>query len=352
MQGTRLDGENHIYLDENLDGFSNVAAGLMARAIGHGLKVAYVDSSNTGIKYTNFLENISLNYSFVKKLGSFYVETFTFKSKDMISRAILPDVEFHNVDAKIFWDSIKAFDLVVFDNANIDVLGKFKIINSLKNRPVNQEVVFVLADKKNFEDLKEYFSLASHYNCKSKKNLMTSKIHAVTGNGKGKSTYGFGFLLRKYISKDDVKLIYFDKGGDFYGERNFFDALKLWSLNNNLYGKFDYVPTGLQRFDGKRFRFENNDNDIIEAKEGLKLLKTALKKKSFVVADELNTVVKTGLVKLEDVRDVLEVVDYDFVMTGRYLEKEIFDIASIVVEVDEIMHYASNGKGVRRGIDF
>jgi cob(I)alamin adenosyltransferase len=264
----------------------------------------------------------------------------------------MPLVEFHNIDSKMFWELLKDFDLVLFDNVDIEVLGKFKVINYLQNRDVGQEVVFTVSNKKFFDEIKDYFSLASSYVCKSKKNLMTSNITAVTGNGKGKSTYGFGFLLRNYINKKDVKLIYFDKGGNFYGERNFFDALKIWSLNNNLYGKFDYVATGLQRFDGKRFRFENNEHDLVEAREGLMLLKTALLKKTLVIADELNTVVKTGLVKLDDVKDVLSSVQGDLMMTGRYLEKDISDLSSLVVEVEEIKHYVTQGKGVRKGIDF
>jgi ATP:corrinoid adenosyltransferase len=119
-----------------------------------------------------------------------------------------------------------------------------------------------------------------------------------------------------------------------------------------LYGKFDFVATGLERFDGKKFRFENTDEDIAEAKEGLMLLKTALKKQTPVIAEELNTLVKTGLLNIDEIMEVLSNINYEVVVTGRYSSKEIIDISSTLVTVKEVKHYASSGHSVRKGIDF
>ncbi len=350
----RANGLAHIYLDKSLDQFSNVAVGLLARATGAGLKVAYIDIQNTATRFTNFLENLCLNYTFPRRFDRLHIETFSFKEKNKIAKGIIPLVEFYNIDEKMFWNSLKSFDLIIFDNADLNIISKFSIISFLENKPIDTEVVFTLSDEKQFNEIKDYFDLISIYkNIPLQKGVIgTKNIFTITGNGKGKSTYSFGYLLRNFINKKDVKLIYFDKGGNFYGERTFFEALKKWSKENTLYGKFDYVGTGLPRFDGRTFRFDNLPEDIREAKEGLMLLKTALKKQTPVIAEELATTIKTRLLKIEDILPIINEVTHELVITGRYAPKEIIELSNKIIEVEDIKHYASNGYGVRKGIDF
>lgn len=353
MFGTRAYGLSHAYLDTKIESNSNVAAGLLIRALGHGLRVAYVDVSGKATKFINFLENLSLSYSFVKKFERFHIEIFTFKANDKVSKSILPAVEFYSITEGIFWDSLSKYDLVIFDNVNFDKVNKFKIQNFLSSKDHESEVVFTFSNIKEFDQVKDLFDLVSIYDYKSNPILTSNKnIINITGNGKGKSTYSFGFILKKFMAKNDVKLVYFDKGGDFYGERVFFFGLKKWCIENNLYGKFDFVATGLKRFDGKSFRFENVPGDIKEAKEGLMLLKTSLKKQTPVIGEELNTTIKTGLLDKNEVLETLKSVDNELMITGRYSPKEFIDISNIVIEVQEVKHYASNRHGVRKGIDF
>ena len=352
MYSTRAIGQAHIYLDSGLIGFSNMSTGLLVRAIGHGLKVAYVDVGGEASKFTNFLENASLSHSFVKKFDRLHIEIFQFKKNNKVAKAIIPSVEFYTINESMFWDSFKGFDLVIFENSNFEKVSKEKMINFLKNRDTNLEVVFTMKDSKEFDEVKDYFDLVSKYNYHENKGFGLRDIFVITGNGKGKSTYGFGYMIRNFIEKKDVKLVYFDKGGDFYGERVFFDALKPWSKQNKIYGDFDYVATGMKRFDGRTFRFENVEGDFREAKEGLMLLRTALKKQSPVIADEINTTIQTGLLELKDLLKVLDEVKNQLVMTGRYCPPEVFKVAKRIVEVEEVKHYLATGQQVRKGIDF
>ena len=354
MSAIRTIGLSHCYFDSRIEGFSNVAVGLLIRAIGHGLKVAYVDVGGKGTKFTNFIENLSLSYSFVKRFDRLRIDLYTFKVNDKVSKTLIPLVEFYTINSEMFWKGLNEYDLVIFDNIEKDSLSKFKIISFIENKAIDVESVFVFSDEKSFNDVKDNFNLVSiyNYNDASKGLILKQNIINITGDGKGKSTYGFGHLIRSFISKKDVKLVYFDKGGDFYGEMKFFEALKRWAVENNLYGKFDFVATGLRRFDGQKFRFDNTEGDIREAKEGLMLFKTALKKQTPVIAEELNTTVKTGLLNVEDIVAVLKEAQREVIITGRYSPKEIIDISAVVVEVEEIKHYAKNGHGVRRGIDF
>jgi len=352
MIPTRAIGLNHIYLDEHLDGFSNVAVGLLLRAVGHSLKVAYVDVTGSPKKFTNFLENLSLSSFFVRKFDRLYIETFVLRG-DKVSKGIIPSVEFNTITKEIFWDEINKFDLVIFDGANLEQISNFKILNFLENKNPTTESVFIFNNKKDFDEVKENFDLISSYNYNKKSTFQSNKnIINITGDGKGKSTFSFGYIVRRFIEKKDVKLVYFDKGGNYYGERVFFDALKDWSKRNISYGKFDYVATGASRFDGYKFRFENNSKDLSEAKEGLMLFKTALKKQTPVIGEELNTTIKTGLLNLYEVLDILKEINHEVLITGRYSPKEILEISDIVIEVKEIKHYSKNNQGVRKGIDF
>lgn len=353
MNTSRAEGLNHLYLDTKLEGFSNVAAGLLTRAVGHGLKVAYVDVLGKATKFTNFLENLSLSHSFVRRFDRFSIEIFTFKNNKKISKSILPNVEFYTIPEELLWSSLEKFDLVIFDNCSFDVVHKFSIVNFLDSKPSDLESVFVFSNKEEFDQIKDNFDLVSEYNYKLNPTIGTNKnIINVTGDGKGKSTYSFGFLIRRFIEKFNVKLIYFDKGGDFYGERFFFNSLKKWISENTLYGSFDYVATGLKRFDGKTFRFENVPEDIKEANEGLMLLRTSIKKQTPVIAEELNTTIKTGLLEKEKVLDVLKNVENELMITGRYSPKEVQDLSNLLVEVKEVKHYSKKGYGVKKGVDF
>lgn len=353
MLDARIKGLTHAYLDEKAEGYSNVAAGLLCRAVGHGLKVAYVDVQNSASKFFNFLENLCISHFFVKKFLRLHIETFSFRN-GKIQRGILPLVEFFTIDEKIFWNSLNNFDLIIFDNFEFNEdITKYKLINFINSKSPMSEVVFVFSSKKDFKEVKDNFDLVSEYKYSSNKGLLSKKnIINLTGEGKGKSTYSFGYVLRNFINKKDVKLVYFDKGGNFYGEKFFFDNLKNWARSNTFYGKFDYVSTGIARFDGQSFRFENIPADFKEAGDGLMLLKTALRKQTPVIAEELNTTIKTGLLNLNDVMNVLEGTQNELLITGRYSPKQIMDLSSTIIEVIEHKHYIKKGFGVRKGIDF
>lgn len=353
MFDARIKGLTHAYLDEKQDGYSNVAAGLLTRAVGHGLKVAYVDVKSSASRFFNFLENICISHFFVKNFSRLHIETFSFKNSK-IQRGILPVVEFYTIDSKIFWNSLENFDLVIFDNFEFrEDIDKYAVLNFINSKNPMTETIFVFSSKKDFNEIKDNFDLVSEYKYTNNAGLLSKKnIYNLTGEGKGKSTYSFGFIIREFINKKDVKLIYFDKGGNFYGEKIFFNNLKKWSTQNRFYGKFDYVTTGLARFDGQSFRFENTPADEKEAKEGLMLLKTALRKQTPVIAEELNTTIHTGLLTTKEVRDVLENVENELLITGRYAPKSLLDISSKIIEVIEHKHYIKKGYGVKKGIDF
>jgi cob(I)alamin adenosyltransferase len=177
------------------------------------------------------------------------------------------------------------------------------------------------------------------------------KFHIYTGNGKGKSTAGLGLAIRALGHGLKVGIIYFDKGGDFYNERIILDEL-IKSHPKNL----TYQACGTQRMvKGKGFRFENLPEDLTEATKALSLVAKWFKKDfDLIILDELNTTVKTNLLKIEDILEVLKnkPSNLELVLTGRYCPAEILDLADLITEMTEIKHYSHKGVMARPGIDY
>ncbi len=328
---------SRIYYDKNIENFSSLGIGYLIRAMGEGKKVAFVSFENNAQKFINFIENLSLSYSFIKSLKRFQVDMYNYVDENKISKTIIPLVEFCNIADEMFWKSLLNYDLVIFDNFLLKEKNKIKLIATLKNRSPLTKIVLTIKNENDFIKLKDNFnkSITCNYVKDQNTALTKKKIVNITGEGRGKSLFALGELIRNFIYKKSVKLIYFDKGDDIYGDAFFFSALKKWSKENNLYGSFDFVKTGIRRFDGRGFRIENIQLDSKEAKESLDLLKTSLKKQSPVVADELNTMIGKGILDLQDVLSVLREVNNELILTGKNSPKEILSLSSKVIELKE-----------------
>ena len=176
----------------------------------------------------------------------------------------------------------------------------------------------------------------------------SGKIHIYTGDGKGKTTASLGLAIRAIGNNLKVGIIYFDKGGDYYGERKSLDKLKNDGLN--------YAAFGAQRMtEGKGFRFKNNTEDLQQAqlaidqaiiwmKEGFDLL----------ILDEINTTVKTKLLKLEDILHLISQKpdNLELVLTGRHCPDKVMEQADLITEMKAIKHYIKTGLPARPGIEF
>jgi len=313
----RKEGLNHCYLDENQSLFSNVALGLLMRGVGHGLKVAYFNTKTNTFPLIEFFDKLYLNN----------LDFFSFSSLEM----------------KFF----SSYDLIIFDNFSFKSLTPIFIEELFECKSKNTEIVFVSNNEKDFEILSEKSDLVSKYiySQKDSNDDVKDNICCISGDGKGKSTYSFGFVVRKLILGNFVKLVYFDKGGDFYGEKKIFDKIKLFHKN------FQFYSFGEERFDGENFRFENSQDDIDEAKYALSELNRS-SYKQIIVAEELNTCVGSGLLTEEKIISKLKEIDNNILITGRCSSSSLVDLSKKVIEVEEIKHYSKSGYGVRKGIDF
>ena len=167
-----------------------------------------------------------------------------------------------------------------------------------------------------------------------------------TGKGKGKTTAALGIALRAVGHNYKICMIQFIKGSWHYGEM---------TSSKRLEPEFELIAIG------KGFVGIIDDNTPIEkhkkiADEALRLSREKIRSENYdiVILDEINYAVNLGLVKLEDVLDIIKIrpPHVNLVLTGNYARDEIIDVADLVTEMKEIKHPFKSGVKAKKGIDF
>lgn len=174
------------------------------------------------------------------------------------------------------------------------------------------------------------------------------KLQIYTGDGKGKTTAALGLAIRAAGHGFKVGIIYFDKGGDFYGERKILDAIKSKNLSYKAFGEVRMVQ-------GKGFRFKNNANDFNQATLAIdEALKWMRQDFDILILDEINTTVKTGLLKLDEILYLIgqKPEKLELILTGRYCPDKVMELADLITEMKPAKHYISTGLPARKGIEF
>jgi cob(I)alamin adenosyltransferase len=170
-------------------------------------------------------------------------------------------------------------------------------------------------------------------------------IIVYTGDGKGKTTAALGIAVRAIGYNWRVLMVQFIKGDWKYGELEGYKKLK---------PNFTLKPMG------KGFV------KILGDKKPLKVHKEAAKKAlgyiqenmdknyDIVIMDEVHVAIKEGLIKVEDVLEVLKNKPsyLHIILTGRSAPKEIISAADLVTEMSEIKHPFKKGILAQAGIDY
>ena len=181
-----------------------------------------------------------------------------------------------------------------------------------------------------------------------------AQIQVYTGDGKGKTTAALGLLLRFVGSGGSACLIQFDKGAakdsDFYNERKVFHLLP----------NFTHIATGLPRFnpENNTFRFKNIPADLSEAQRGLKLAhETLANGYGLVVLDEILSTVLTGLLKADEVLQLLDSYEQlgrpcELVFTGHQIWPELEARVDLITVMSKQKHYFDQSVKARKGIEF
>ena len=171
-------------------------------------------------------------------------------------------------------------------------------------------------------------------------------IIVYTGKGKGKTTAALGTALRAVGYNYKICMIQFIKGSWHYGEM---------TSSKRLEPEFELTAVG------KGFVGIIDDKSPLDehkkiAQEALQLCKEKIRTEKYdiIILDEINYAIDLGLIKLDDVLDLIKnkPQKLNLILTGNHVKKEIIEIADLVTEMNEIKHPFKSGIKAKKGIDF
>ncbi len=174
------------------------------------------------------------------------------------------------------------------------------------------------------------------------KHIRRGVVVVHTGDGKGKSTAGFGVALRALGHGQRVAIVQFIKGAWKTGEQ---ETIKLLD-------GIDHVVSG----SGFTWNTQDRAADIAQAAEGWEKARAFIEggEHHVVVLDEINMALKYGYLDAEAVaatlRDKPEAVSV--VLTGRGCPQAVIDAADTVTEHTLVKHAFQAGVRARKGVEF
>ncbi len=163
----------------------------------------------------------------------------------------------------------------------------------------------------------------------------------ITGNGKGKTTSGFGMITRALGHGQTCAVAQFIKGTWDNGEKNLLEKLGV---------TFHVMATG--------FTWETQDKqkDTLAAQKVWQQCKTLLSDDSIdvILLDELTYMVTYGYIELEEIVQTLEnrPSEQSVIITGRAAHRTLLEMADTVSEVRNVKHGFEAGLKARKGIDW
>ena len=169
-------------------------------------------------------------------------------------------------------------------------------------------------------------------------------VSIFTGDGKGKTTAAIGTVVRAAGHGLRAFIVFFMKGEDYvHGEVNALSKLPNVTLAS--FGQKGWV---------------NKDNVTPEDKEragsALAAAREAILSGNYdlVVLDEVNIALNYKLIKLDELVKLIndKPKNVELILTGRYAEPRLVQMADLVTEMLMIKHPLSRGIKARRGVDY
>ena len=164
----------------------------------------------------------------------------------------------------------------------------------------------------------------------------------ITGNGKGKSSSGFGMVARALGHDMKVGVVQFIKGAFTTGEESFFRRFP---------EEVSYHVVG----DGFTWETQNLEQDIASAEKGWEICKAMLNDPEIdvVLLDELNIVLKMKYLNAETVlNDIAQRPAMQHVIiTGRGAPDSVIEAADTVSRIEDVKHAFRAGIKAQKGIE-
>jgi cob(I)alamin adenosyltransferase len=186
-----------------------------------------------------------------------------------------------------------------------------------------------------------------------KKAIIDAKIQAAdkqigiivvnTGNGKGKSSSGFGMVMRALGNDMKVGVVQFIKGAMSTGDEKFLR-------------RFPEEVSFHAMGEGYTWETQNRERDIAKAQQAWEQAKKFLTDPNIglVLLDELNIALKYHYLDLDVV--IADLLDrpamQHVVITGRGAPPELIAVADTVTEMEVVKHAFKAGIGAQAGIEW
>lgn len=166
-----------------------------------------------------------------------------------------------------------------------------------------------------------------------------------TGAGKGKSSSGFGMILRCIAHEMPCAVVQFIKGGWDTGERRIIET------------HFSELCEFHAMGEGFTWETQDRERDVAMAAKGWEKAKELIRNphNRLVLLDEINIALRY------DYLDIVEVVAFltsekppltHVVMTGRNAKPELIEVADLVTEMTLIKHPFRSGIKAQPGVEF
>ena len=164
----------------------------------------------------------------------------------------------------------------------------------------------------------------------------------ITGNGKGKSTSGFGTVLRAIGHGQQAGIVQFIKGSKWEcGEMN---ILKQFPVKHHVMGT------------GFTWETQSTETDKAAAKVAWQKSKEMLSDETLdiVLLDEMTYMAKYGYIELDEIIEALNNRPkmQHVLITGRACHRRLIELADTVSEVQPIKHAFKAGVKAQKGLDW
>jgi cob(I)alamin adenosyltransferase len=164
-------------------------------------------------------------------------------------------------------------------------------------------------------------------------------VQVFTGNGKGKTTAALGTILRAAGHGLRVFIVFFMKGKYDYGE--FSTLTKLPNVDIASFGFRSLTdPTNIR------------PEEIEQARLALAAAREAVLSGNYDLV--VNVALGFNLIELDEVIKLIKdkPPDVELILTGRYADTELIELADLVTEMVKVKHPFDKGIKARKGIEY
>ncbi|MEL6801219.1 MAG: cob(I)yrinic acid a,c-diamide adenosyltransferase [Pseudomonadota bacterium] len=199
--------------------------------------------------------------------------------------------------------------------------------------------------------------VAARHNAKMKKikaardKMMATKteekglIMVHTGSGKGKSSSGFGMVMRCIAHGMPCAVVQFIKGNWQTGEKTF--------LRERFAEECRFFVSG----EGFTWETQDRDRDVAAAENGWRIAQEQIldPEIQFVLLDEINIALRYDYLDIDTVVEFLltqKPTMTHVCLTGRNAKPELIEAADLVTEMSLVKHPFKEGVKAQKGVEF